>query len=119
MTIRILALVGDCYGARGGIARYNQDLFEALAGAGADLLVLPRLGDAGGLSLPQGIRQRPPVFGQLKFSIAAIWTAWRHRPVDVVFCGHIFMAPLAFVIARLAGAHCWLSPPKAARTRRC
>lgn len=108
MRVRILALVGDCYGARGGIARYNQDLFEALAGTGADILVLPRLGDAGGLSLPQGIRQRPPVFGQLKFSITALWAAWRHRPVDVVFCGHVFMAPLAFVIARLAGAHCWL-----------
>lgn len=108
MTVRILALVGDCYGARGGIARYNQDLFEALAGAGAEILVLPRLGDASGVALPPGIRQRPPVFGQLKFSIAAIWTAWRHRPVDVVFCGHVFMAPLAFVIARLAGAHYWL-----------
>lgn len=108
MTVRILALVGDCYGARGGIARYNQDLFDALAGAGADILVLPRLGDAGGLSVPPGIRQRPPVFGQLKFSIMAIWTAWRYRPVDVVFCGHVFMAPLAFAIARLTGAHYWL-----------
>ncbi len=34
--------------------------------------------------------------------------AWRHRPVDVVFCGHVFMAPLAFVIARLLGARYWL-----------
>ena len=108
MTVRILALVGDCYGARGGIARYNQDLFEALAGAGAEILVLPRLGDASGLVLPVGVSQRPAVFGQLRFSIAAIWTAWRHRPIDVVFCGHVFMAPLAFVIARLIGAHSWL-----------
>ncbi|MDP2332554.1 MAG: glycosyltransferase [Reyranella sp.] len=108
MTARILALVGDCYGARGGIARYNRDLFEALAGGEAEILVLPRLGDAGGLSLPSGISQRPAVFGQLKFSISAIWTAWRHRPIDVVFCGHVFMAPLAFIIARLLGAHCWL-----------
>jgi phosphatidylinositol alpha-1,6-mannosyltransferase len=108
MSARILALVGDCYGARGGIARYNRDLVEALAGAGADVLVVPRLGDAGGLSLPSGVRQWPAVFGQVKFSITALWAAWCHRPVDIVFCGHVLMAPLAFVVARLLGAHCWL-----------
>jgi len=108
MTVRILALVGDCYGARGGIARYNRDLFAALSGAGAEILVLPRLGDASGHVLPPGVSQRPAVFGQLKFSMAALWAAWRFRPVDVVFCGHVFMAPLAFVLARLLGAHYWL-----------
>ena len=41
MTVRILALVGDAYGARGGIARYNRDLFGALAATGAEILVLP------------------------------------------------------------------------------
>ncbi len=46
----ILALVGDCYGARGGIARYNQDLFEALAEGSTEILILPRLGDASGKS---------------------------------------------------------------------
>ncbi|MBX9944458.1 MAG: glycosyltransferase family 4 protein [Reyranella sp.] len=108
MTTRILALVGDCYGARGGIARYNRDLFEALAGAGADILLLPRLGNADGAALPAGVRQQPAVFGRLRYSIGAIWAAWRHRPVDVVFCGHVFMAPLAVLIARLLGARCWL-----------
>ncbi len=60
---RILALVTDGYGARGGIARYNQDLFEALGDGGADILVLPRHGESAGLSLPAGIRQTPPMFG--------------------------------------------------------
>ncbi|MFI4999595.1 MAG: glycosyltransferase family 4 protein [Reyranellales bacterium] len=108
MSARILALVGDCYGAQGGIARYNQDLFEALAEAGAEILILPRLGDATGLSLPERIRQHPPVFGRLMFSIASIRTAWRYRPVDVVFCGHVFMAPLAWGLSRLLGARYWL-----------
>lgn len=107
MSVRILALVGDCYGGLGGIARYNRDLVEALAGADAEILVLPRLGNAGGLSLPPGVRQWPAVFGQVKFSITVLWAAWRHRP-DIVFCGHVLMAPLALVIARLLGAHCWL-----------
>jgi len=113
VTVRILALVGDCYGARGGIARYNQDLFECLAGAGAagakvELLVVPRLGDANGLALPTGIRQWPPMFGRVRYSLSALWIAWRHRPIDVVFCGHVFMAPLAWGLARLFRARYWL-----------
>lgn len=108
MTVRILALVGDCYGSQGGIARYNQDLLEALAADGAEIVVLPRLGDARGLTLPQGIRQYPAHAGRLKFSLTALALAWRHRPIDVVFCGHVFMAPLARGLARLLGARHWL-----------
>jgi phosphatidylinositol alpha-1,6-mannosyltransferase len=108
VTVRILALVGDCYGARGGIARYNQDLFESLAAGGAELLVLPRLGDAAGLALPVGIRQWPPIFNRPLYSLVSLWAAWRHRPIDVVFCGHVFMAPLAWALARLFAARYWL-----------
>jgi phosphatidyl-myo-inositol dimannoside synthase len=108
MKTRILALVGDCYGAPGGIARYNQDLFEALADGDADSLILPRLGDAGGMSLPPGIRQLPPVFGRLAFFFSSLRAAWQHRPVDIVFCGHVYMAPLAWIVARLARAHLWV-----------
>jgi phosphatidyl-myo-inositol dimannoside synthase len=108
MTRRILALVGDCYGARGGIARYNQDLFECLAATGVELIVLPRLGDAAGLPLPAGIQQWPPIFSRSLYSLVSLWAAWRHRPIDVVFCGHVFMAPLARALARLFAARYWL-----------
>ena len=107
MTIRILALVGDAYGGLGGIARYNCDLFQALSAAGAEILVMPRLGDATGV-LPPGVRQWPAIRSRLGFSLAALWRAWRHRPIDVVFCGHVFMAPLALVLSRLLGARFWL-----------
>jgi phosphatidylinositol alpha-1,6-mannosyltransferase len=108
MAVRIVALVGDGYGTQGGIARYNSDLFAALAAAGAEILVLPRLGDAHGVTLPSGVRQRPAIFGRFAFSLASLWAAWRYRPVDVVFCGHVLMAPLAVLLARLLGARCWL-----------
>lgn len=108
MSSRILALVGDCYGAGGGIARYNQDLFEALAAGGADLVVLPRHGDSRGLALPRGILQLPAVLGRFRYIVSALSAARRHRPFDVVFCGHVFMAPLAWGIARLLGARYWL-----------
>ena len=118
VTIRILALVGDCYGAPGGIARYNQDLFESLVTADpqgpnaresqAEIVVVPRLGDASGITLPAGIRQWPPVFSRLLYSLVSLWVAWRHRPIDIVFCGHVFMAPLAWALAHSFGARYWL-----------
>jgi len=109
MSARILALVVDCYGSQGGIARYNQDLFEALAeGGGAEILVLPRLGESTSLVLPAGIRQARATFGRLGFVLGALAAAWRERPLDIVFCGHVFMAPLALWLARLSGARCWM-----------
>jgi phosphatidyl-myo-inositol dimannoside synthase len=79
-----------------------------LVDGGAEILVLPRRGDATALVLPAGIRQAPAVFGRLHFSFNCLFAAWRNRPVDVVFCGHVFMAPLAWLIGRLLGARYWV-----------
>ncbi|MCW5733952.1 MAG: glycosyltransferase family 4 protein [Enhydrobacter sp.] len=108
MTARMLALVSDCYGMGGGIARYNQDLVEGLAEGGAQILVLPRHGRADGIHLPAGISQEPPVFNRLWYSVKSLWIGWRRGPFDVVFCGHVYMAPIAWVVARLIGARYWL-----------
>ncbi len=108
MAVRMLALVSDCYGMGGGIARYNQDLVEGLAEGGAQILVLPRNGAADGIALPAGIRQEPPVFGRLRYSLKSLWIGWRQGPFDVVFCGHVYMAPIAWAVARLIGARYWL-----------
>lgn len=108
MASRILALVGDCYGGLGGIARYNQDLFEALAEGGSEIFVQPRLGRPQDSRMPAGIRQFPPVFGKVAFFAVALWRAWRAQPVDVVFCGHIYMAPIAWLVAHFSGAKCWM-----------
>jgi phosphatidylinositol alpha-1,6-mannosyltransferase len=109
MAARMLALVTDCYGMGGGIARYNQDLFEALVEeGGADIVVLPRHGDVAGVALPGGIRQEPAIFSRLRYPLSALWLAWRKGPFDIVFCGHAYMAPIAWAVARLSGARYWL-----------
>lgn len=108
MSKTVLALVSDCYGSDGGISRYNQDLFEALAEDGASIVVLPRHGNANALTLPPRIEQLPAVAGRFLYSVAALRTAWARRPIDVVFCGHPFMAPLSWLVARLVGARLWL-----------
>lgn len=108
MRSRILALVGECYGSFGGIARYNQDLFEALADGETEIVILPRNGDARGFALPAGIRQKRSIFSRLGFSVVSLVVGWREGPFDVVFCGHPFMAPFAWGLARLLGARYWL-----------
>ncbi len=45
-------------------------------------------------------RPRP---GRLAYTATALLTAFRRR-TDIVFCGHLYMAPLAWLIARLKGA---------------
>jgi len=100
----MLALVIDAFGGRGGIAQYNRDFLGALVEAGAvsSITVVPRL--APDLpALPKMIEQTPARPGRIAYSVAALRVAL-FRPVDLVFCGHLFMAPLAALITRLKGA---------------
>ncbi|WP_170921207.1 glycosyltransferase family 4 protein [Enhydrobacter aerosaccus] len=101
-------MLTDGYGAQGGIARYNQDLFDSLAEGGAQSVILPRHGDAGAIALPPGIRQERAAFGRLRYVVNSLVAALRLGPFDVVFCGHLYMAPLAWMLARLLRARLWV-----------
>src|ERR1700751_2339170 len=101
-TTRVLALVTDAFGGTGGIAQYNRHFLASLAsceGIG-EVIALPRGGKAPSGELPPRLRQLVPVHGRLAYSLFALRQAKAHRPIDVVFCGHLFMAPLAAAIAR-------------------
>jgi phosphatidylinositol alpha-1,6-mannosyltransferase len=99
-----LALVTDAFGGHGGIAQYNRDFLGALAEVGAvsSITVLPRHAQQR-VTAPARITQLPPRPGKLAYSAMALLTALRQGS-DVVFCGHLYMAPLAWVIARLTRA---------------
>ena len=102
-SLAMLALVTDAYGGRGGIAQYNRDFFGALAKGGlSSITVLPRQAPDFPRP-PETIEQLPARPGRIAYSVAALRTAF-FQTVDVVFCGHLFMAPLAALIARLKGA---------------
>jgi phosphatidyl-myo-inositol dimannoside synthase len=109
MKIHMLAPVGDAFGGRGGIAQYNRDLFGALAQSGAvgSITVLPRHApDEHAQNRdppPMPITQLRPCPGRLLYALAALRAA-RALRVDVVFCGHLYMSPLALLIARLKRA---------------
>jgi phosphatidylinositol alpha-1,6-mannosyltransferase len=96
--------VTDAFGGYGGIAQYNRDFLNALAesGAAASITVLPRHASQP-ITPPATINQIPARPGKLTNSAIALVTAFCQR-IDVVFCGHLYMAPLAWLIARLKGA---------------
>ena len=100
----MLALVTDSFGGRGGMAQYNRDFLGALVEVEAvsSILVLPRYAPDP-VAPPSGINQARPRPSRLGYSAAALYAGLRH-PVDVVFCGHLYMIPLAWLIARLKRA---------------
>jgi len=100
----VLALVTDAFGGHGGIAQYNRDFLCALVKTSAisAITVLPR--NAPDLpAAPARIMQAPPRASRLVYAIGALLTAFRQH-TDIVFCGHLYMVPLAWLIARLKGA---------------
>ena len=58
--------------------------------------------------LPTKVVQAQPRFGRLSYSANALKTALRSGPFDVVFCGHLYQAPLAAALGKLARAPVWV-----------
>ena len=99
----MLALVGHAFGAGGGIAQYNRDFLGSLAATDlvSGIEILPR-GGPHVATTPAKIVQRPR-FAPPLYAAAALARA-ATAPFDLVFCGHLYMAPLAAIVARLARA---------------
>jgi phosphatidylinositol alpha-1,6-mannosyltransferase len=95
-----LALLTDAYGGRGGIAQYNRDLAEALvlSDAVGAVEILPRIAPEPPGDPPAKIRQRAARPGRVAYSLDALRLASRLKP-DLVICGHLYMAPLAALVA--------------------
>jgi len=99
-----LALVTDGFGCSGGIAQYNRDFLAALAATPgfSAVAVLPR-NPGERVGMPERVVEVPPHRGRLGYAAAAFVAAVEDRP-DIVFCGHLHLAPLAAAIARVARA---------------
>jgi phosphatidyl-myo-inositol dimannoside synthase len=108
--IRVVALVTDAFGGFGGIAQYNRDFLAALAQVNRVewITVLPRFGDVSGQTLPAKLRQFPAVHNKLAYAAKALSKLPATGRVDVIYCGHINMMPVAVLLARLSGASLWL-----------
>lgn len=102
---QLLALVTEAFGGRGGIGQAARDLIAAFAAQESITAVdvLPRQISDPVISLPPKVRQRGAVAARARYAVAALRVAIRRRP-DLVFCNHLYMAPLALLAARASGA---------------
>jgi phosphatidylinositol alpha-1,6-mannosyltransferase len=107
--LSILALVTDAFGGHGGIAQYNQDLLSALALSSriGDIRVVPRHGANPRDTVPDGICQAPPRSKRISYA-ARVGAFALSRRFDIVFCGHLYMSPLATLISKTARKPMWL-----------
>ncbi|MGE0723009.1 MAG: glycosyltransferase family 4 protein [Alphaproteobacteria bacterium] len=94
--MRILALVSDAFGGRGGIAQFNRDLLTALAESPAveTIVVLPRRIVDPVPALPSAIDWRPAAAGGRFAFVARVAGAFA-RPWDLVIYGHIRLLRIA------------------------
>lgn len=106
--MKLLALLTDGFGASGGIARFNCDLMTALSDSAAmtSVVALPRFGAAGGAGTGK-VRQFPAQASRVAYVLGVLGAVARQR-FDAVFCGHLFMAPFAATLARIARIPLWV-----------
>ena len=108
--MRILALLTDAYGGYGGIAQYNCDFVSALAKSARvkEIVILPRSAADSYADLPLKVTQLVPSSNRFLYILSSIITLLRYGPFDLIFCGHIFHSPLAFILGRFLGIPVWL-----------
>jgi glycosyltransferase involved in cell wall biosynthesis len=97
--VRILLLTTDAYGGHGGIALYNRDLADALAGMPdvEEVVVVPRTLPFAAEGIPAKVRFLAEASGGSgKYVSAAIGSAL--TPFDLVICGHVNLLPLAAIL---------------------
>lgn len=101
--MRVLALVTDAYGGRGGIAQYNRDFFTALSGFSecAGVTVVPRVVFDAGEPVPAKIELVAGAARGPAQYLAALWKALHSAPpFDLIVCAHINLLPIAWLCRR-------------------
>lgn len=108
--MRVLALVTEAFGGSGGLAQANRDLLNAVSNVPGveSIVVLPRLAGKPAKKSRQPLIQMKAVQNRIAYAASAAWCLLRHGPFDLIFCGHLFMMPLAHLLSRLAGIPVWL-----------
>lgn len=101
--MRILLLIHEAVGGRGGIARFNADFLGALvlARPQARIVVAPRYGTHEAAALPESIRivgQRPA--GKLAFAARTLQALAALPNPDLIIAGHLHLLPYA-ALARM------------------
>lgn len=97
-VVRVLALVTDAYGGRGGIALYNRNLLQALCEHPEvdEVKVIPR-------SITYALEEMPPNLhfeigaarNKLRYALSCLAIVFSNRHWNLIVCGHLNLLPLA------------------------
>jgi glycosyltransferase involved in cell wall biosynthesis len=100
--MKILVLMPDAFGGRGGISQYNRDFINSLCSAEncEEVVAIPRKKLIDPIeALPQKLTY---ITSGLKDKLAYIHTIFRtiraNPKFDLIVCGHLYMLPLALVV---------------------
>lgn len=107
---RILTLLPDAYGGRGGIAKFNRDLLWSMCSAPEvdQVIAVPRHMPDIPDGVPAKLRWDTNGVGGKGSYLRAIWLAmWDNPRTSVVLCGHINLLPLAWMAAYITRAPLW------------
>jgi glycosyltransferase involved in cell wall biosynthesis len=101
--MRLLVLVSDAFGGWGGIAKFNRDLISALTShrTAPRVVAIPRRIEGPLDGLPSGVEYRTAASkGKGPFAMAVAATLIQRPRFDAVVCGHINLAPFAWLAGR-------------------
>ncbi len=107
-ALRVLMLLTDGFGGVGGIAKFNRDFLEALDGSTSvervhaqPRLIVETIEEL----IPEAvIYDRRAARGKVAFMRRLVAHACSGGQVDLVICGHLYLLPAAWLLARLRGA---------------
>ena len=99
--MRVIALVSDAYGGRGGIALYNRHFLKALCSHPnmEEVVAVPRSISYELEKMPQNLTYASYAAGsKVKFVKECIRHFLSRRKFDLIVCGHLHLLPIAFIL---------------------
>ena len=122
--MKILVLVSDAYGGRGGIALYNRHLLRAICEhpRTEKVIAIPRVATYDMEELPPKLSYlMEAIGGKFKYLTACLRTAFKESGIDIIICGHLHLLPFAFllksffkcpVVPVTYGVEAWTATPR-------
>lgn len=99
--MKVLALVSDAYGGRGGIALYNRNLLAAICNHPCvdKVVAVPRNITYDLEALPANLSYiSNAAGGKIRYLITCMKLAFSLRRVDLIVCGHLHLLPFAYLL---------------------
>jgi glycosyltransferase involved in cell wall biosynthesis len=102
--MRILVLLHEAFGGRGGIAKFNRDLITALCAhpSVSSVTAIPQLAAESPRALPEKLLYATGgLAGKASWFLRVALAALSRPHFDLILCGHINLLPAAFAVQRL------------------